>query len=160
MSPILRCLSVLIAGTLFGFGLAVAQMIDPAKVLNFLDFAGSWDPSLAFVMAGGLAVNALVTPLILKRDKPLFAEFFRLPKKTQIDTRLIVGGLIFGAGWGIAGYCPGPMITSLSFVNSDILTVLAAFILGTFASRWVLAQRDKPAESTGAMVVGAAKAGR
>ena len=160
MSATLRCLSVLFAGTLFGFGLSVAQMIDPAKVLNFLDFAGTWDPSLAFVMAGGLAVNALVTPLILKRNKPLFAEFFSLPKKTQIDARLIVGGLIFGAGWGIAGYCPGPMITSLSFANSDILTVLTAFVVGTFASRWVLAQLGKQTQPSAAVTASTAKASR
>lgn len=141
MTNTLRFLSVLIAGTLFGFGLSVAQMIDPAKVLNFLDFTGTWDPSLAFVMAGGLVVNALITPLILKRNKPLFAEYFMLPKKVQIDARIIIGGLIFGAGWGIAGYCPGPMLASLSFADSDILTVLGAFIVGTFASRWVLAHR-------------------
>ncbi len=141
MSNSLRLLAALVAGTLFGFGLAVAQMIDPAKVLNFLDLFGTWDPSLAFVMGGGLAVNALLTPFILKRRKPLLAEFFQLPKKVQIDARIIIGGVIFGVGWGIAGYCPGPMITSLSFANSDILTVFAAFVVGTFGTRWMLAHR-------------------
>ncbi|GGO86218.1 transporter [Marinobacterium nitratireducens] len=141
MSAFIRLFPALFAGILFGFGLSVAQMIDPAKVLNFLDLTGTWDPSLALVMAGGLAVNALVTPFILKRDKPLFAEFFRLPGKLQIDARIIVGGIIFGAGWGIAGYCPGPLITSLSFANSDILVTFAAFVVGTFAARWVLAHR-------------------
>ncbi|WP_432697546.1 DUF6691 family protein [Marinobacterium sp. YM272] len=141
MSNSLRLIAALVAGTLFGFGLAVAQMIDPAKVLNFLDLTGTWDPSLAFVMAGGLAVNALLTPFILKRGKPLLAEFFQLPKKVQIDKRIVFGGIIFGVGWGIAGYCPGPMITSLSFANSDILTVFAAFVVGTFGTRWFLAHR-------------------
>lgn len=133
-----RLLAALAAGTLFGFGLGVAQMIDPAKVLNFLDFFGTWDPSLAFVMAGGLLVNALVTPLILKRDRPLLAEFFRLPTKAEVDGRIIVGGIVFGIGWGLAGYCPGPMITSLSFADSDIVTVLLSFAVGTFAVRYVL----------------------
>ncbi len=141
MNNLYRLGAALIAGTLFGFGLAFSQMIDPAKVLNFLDITGAWDPSLAFVMAGGLAVNALVTPLILKRSKPMFAEFFRLPTKVEIDARIVVGGVIFGIGWGLAGYCPGPMITSLSFANTDILTVFAAFVVGTFISRWVLAHR-------------------
>lgn len=141
MSAAKRLIPALIAGVLFGFGLSVAQMVDPAKVLNFLDLTGSWDPSLALVMAAGLGVNALITPLILKRGKPLFAEFFSLPGKVQIDARIIIGGILFGAGWGIAGYCPGPLITSLSFANSDILVTFASFVVGTFAARWVLAHR-------------------
>ncbi|MFW1676953.1 DUF6691 family protein [Pontibacter sp. JAM-7] len=142
MTAMIRLVIALAAGTLFGFGLSVAQMIDPAKVLNFLDITGNWDPSLAFVMAGGLLVNALLTPLILQRSKPLFAEFFRLPGKLEVDSRIIMGGIIFGIGWGIAGYCPGPMITSLSFANMDILTVFAAFVVGTLISRWVIAHRN------------------
>jgi len=133
-----QLLAALLAGLLFGFGLGLAQMIDPAKVTNFLDLFGSWDPSLAFVMAGGLAVNAVVTPFILKRQRPLLAEFFRLPSKVEVDGRIVIGGVLFGVGWGLAGYCPGPMITSLSFADSDILTVLAAFVVGTFIARWVL----------------------
>ena len=138
MPELIRLLATLAAGTLFGFGLSVAQMIDPAKVLNFLDIFGNWDPSLAFVMAGGLAVNAILTPLILKRHRPLYAEFFRLPAKIHVDKRIVIGGIIFGTGWGLAGYCPGPLITSLSFANQDVLITLGAFILGTLASRWVL----------------------
>lgn len=133
-----QLLAALAAGTLFGFGLGLSQMIDPAKVTNFLDLLGSWDPSLAFVMAGGLLVNALLTPLILKQKRPLLAEYFRLPTKAEIDKRLVLGGVVFGVGWGLAGYCPGPMITSLSFADSDILTVVMAFVVGTFATRWVL----------------------
>lgn len=142
MSRSKQTLAALFAGTLFGFGLSVAQMIDPAKVINFLDFAGTWDPSLAFVMAGGLIVNAIIIPFILKRGKPLLAEYFRLPTKTEIDKRIVIGGVLFGIGWGVAGYCPGPMITSLSFADSDILTVLGAFVVGTFVARWVLAHRS------------------
>lgn len=133
-----QLLAALAAGSLFGFGLGLSQMIDPAKVTNFLDLLGSWDPSLAFVMAGGLLVNALLTPLILKQKRPLLAEFFRLPTKAEVDKRLVIGGVMFGVGWGLAGYCPGPMITSLSFADSDILTVVMAFVVGTFAARWVL----------------------
>lgn len=133
-----QLLAALAAGSLFGFGLGLSQMVDPAKVTNFLDLLGSWDPSLAFVMAGGLLVNALLTPLILKQKRPLLAEFFRLPTKAEVDKRLVIGGVVFGVGWGLAGYCPGPMITSLSFADSDILTVVIAFVVGTFAARWVL----------------------
>lgn len=140
MPQLIRLLTTLAAGTLFGLGLAVSQMIDPAKVLNFLDIFGNWDPSLAFVMAGGLAVNAMLTPLILKRQRPLLAEFFRLPSKVNIDKRIVIGGIIFGIGWGLAGYCPGPLITSLSFANTDILITFGAFVVGTLISRWVLAR--------------------
>lgn len=131
-------LAALAAGTLFGLGLAVAGMIDPAKVVNFLDPLGTWDPSLAFVMGGGLLVNAIATPLIMRRKTPILAEFFRTPSKQQIDKRLIIGGVLFGAGWGLAGYCPGPMITSLSFANSDIITVVGAYIVGTLIARTLL----------------------
>lgn len=133
-----RLLVALVAGILFGFGLSVAQMIDPAKVVNFLDFFGTWDPSLAFVMGGGLLVNAILTPFILKRAKPVFAEFFRVPNKAEVDRRIVIGGILFGVGWGIAGYCPGPMLTSLSFANTDILTIVGAYIVGTFATKWGL----------------------
>jgi uncharacterized membrane protein YedE/YeeE len=131
----------LISGILFGLGLSVSQMIDPAKVVNFLDITGSWDPSLAFVMAGALAVNLVATPLILKRKKPICDKLFRTPLKEQIDRRLILGAALFGIGWGIAGYCPGPMITSISFMTGDILIVLSAYIVGTLITRlWIRKQ--------------------
>ena len=147
-------LVALISGTLFGLGLSVAQMIDPAKVVNFLDITGRWDPSLAFVMAGALAVNLVATPLILKRNKPVCDTLFRTPLKEQIDRRLILGAALFGIGWGLAGYCPGPMITSVSFVSSDILIVLIAYIIGTLLTRlWMrrqeplLSEQDRQAQS-------------
>ena len=137
----------LISGTLFGLGLSIAQMIDPSKVVNFLDITGSWDPSLAFVMAGALAVNLVATPLILKRQKPICDSIFRTPLKEQIDRRLIIGAALFGMGWGIAGYCPGPMITSVSFISSDILIVLTAYIVGTLLTRlWMRKQAPKLTE--------------
>jgi len=140
-------LIALVSGILFGLGLSVAQMIDPAKVVNFLDITGSWDPSLAFVMAGALAVNVVATPLILKRNRPVCDTLFRTPLKEQIDRRLILGASLFGIGWGIAGYCPGPMITSVSFVSSDILLVLSAYIVGTFLTRlWMRKQESHLSE--------------
>ena len=140
-------LIALISGTLFGLGLSVAQMIDPAKVVNFLDITGSWDPSLAFVMAGALAVNIVATPMILKRKNPVCDTIFRTPLKEQIDRRLLIGAALFGVGWGIAGYCPGPMITSVSFVSSDILIVLTAYIVGTLLTRlWMRMQESHLSE--------------
>jgi uncharacterized membrane protein YedE/YeeE len=140
-------LVALISGTLFGLGLSIAQMIDPAKVVNFLDITGQWDPSLAFVMAGALAVNLVATPLILKRNKPVCDTLFRTPLKEQIDRRLILGAALFGVGWGVAGYCPGPLITSLSFVSSDILIVLTAYIIGTLFTRlWMRKQESHLSE--------------
>lgn len=135
-----RLIFALIAGTLFGLGLSVAQMIDPAKVVNFLDIFGTWDPSLAFVMGGALVVNAIATPLILKRERPLVSDLFRVPAKTEVDARIVGGGILFGAGWGLAGYCPGPMLTSLSFANTDIVTVVAAYLLGTIVTKWSIAR--------------------
>ena len=146
MMPLIAALA---AGTLFGLGLAIAGMIDPAKVINFLDIFGTWDPSLAFVMGGGLLVNAIATPFIMRRKTPILAEFFRTPTKHQVDKRLIIGGVLFGAGWGIGGYCPGPMLTSLSFANSDIIVVVGAYIVGTFLARTMLRawERDQQAQA-------------
>jgi uncharacterized membrane protein YedE/YeeE len=147
-------LVALISGTLFGLGLSIAQMIDPSKVVSFLDITGSWDPSLAFVMAGALAVNLVSTPLILKRKKPICDTLFRTPLKEQIDRRLILGAALFGIGWGIAGYCPGPMITSISFMSTDILIVLTAYVVGTLLTRlWMrkqtaqLSEQERQAQS-------------
>jgi hypothetical protein len=125
---------------LAGFGLCVAQMVDPAKVLNFLDVFGSWDPSLAFVMGGGLAVNGLLTAFILKRSAPVFAGVFHLPSLVKVDRKIVIGGLLFGIGWGLAGYCPGPIITSMSFVDGSILTIACAYVAGTFLARFALAR--------------------
>ena len=143
MTKSLNLAVALIAGILFGFGLSVAQMIDPAKVVNFLDVFGTWDPSLAFVMGGGLLVNAIATPLILKRRTPVLAEFFRVPAKTEVDSRIVVGGAVFGIGWGLAGYCPGPMLTSLSFADGSIVTIVVAYVVGTFATKWGLARWER-----------------
>ncbi len=138
------------AGLLFGMGLAVSGMHDPAKVLGFLDIAaiasGGWDPSLAFVMAGGLAVTLPAFWYARRRAAPLAAPAFHAPTGTAIDRRLILGALIFGAGWGLVGYCPGPAMAALAFgVTGTILFVLAMMagmlLQGFVAGRGAMADR-------------------
>lgn len=122
-----------LAGIFFGVGLVIAGMIDPAKVLNFLDVAGTWDPSLAFVMGGAIAVTATGYWLVGKRDQPLFESKFHLPAARDIDARLITGAALFGAGWGLVGLCPGPAIASLAFATAPIF----AFVSALFAGVWL-----------------------
>jgi len=142
MWVIQRLIFALLVGVIFGLGLSIAQMIDPSKVIDFLNPLGAWDPSLMVVLAVGLLVNAVATPLILQRERPLFDNFFRVPAKSDIDTRIIGGGILFGSGWGLTGYCPGPLLTSLSFANNAILISLAAYVVGTLATKWVVARID------------------
>ena len=124
----------LIAGVLFGAGLTLSQMVDPAKVQGFLDFAGiasgSWDPSLAFVMASALAVTAIGYRLAFRRAAPLMAARFSLPTQQDIDARLVAGAAIFGVGWGLAGYCPGPAVASLAFGYEEVLAFVVAMLVG------------------------------
>ena len=128
-------------GLLFGFGLIVSGMSNPAKVLNFLDvggiFAGTWDASLAFVMAGAVAVTFFGFSHVLKLGRPFFAERFYVPTRNDVDPRIIVGPAIFGIGWGLAGFCPGPALTALGFGSASALTFVAAMCGGMVLARWV-----------------------
>lgn len=130
-----RTLASLGAGLLFGLGLAVSQMANPAKVLAFLDVAGAWDPSLALVMAGAVTVTWIGYRLSLGQAKPVLCESFRLPTTTAIDARLIIGAAIFGIGWGLAGLCPGPAVTSIAFLQTETLYFLPAMLAGLFLAR-------------------------
>lgn len=104
----------LAAGLLFGAGLVIAGMTQPSKVIGFLDVAdGSWDPSLAFVIAGAIGVHAVVYQFLLRRPSPVFAALCTIPKRTEIDTKLVLGAALFGIGWGLGGFCPGPAVVSL-----------------------------------------------
>jgi uncharacterized membrane protein YedE/YeeE len=125
----------LISGILFGIGLALSQMTNPAKVLNFLDIAGNWDPSLIFVMAGALAVTTLSFRKILKRPTPLFDKEFYLSSKSAIDKPLLIGAGLFGIGWGISGYCPGPSIAGLGMGNFEAVVMIFSIYLGFIAHR-------------------------
>ena len=126
-------------GLIFGIGLVVSGMSDPAKVLNFLDFAaipaGTWDASLAFVLAGAVAVTMAGYRLVLGRPKPLLDEKFHLPSVTQIDARIIAGPAVFGIGWGLVGLCPGPAFTALGFGTGASVIFVAAMMAGMFAAR-------------------------
>lgn len=117
-------------GLLFGLGLVISQMVNPAKVLNFLDVAGTWDPSLAFVMLGAVAVTAVGYRLVLARPAPLLGERFQVPARSDIDKELVVGSALFGAGWGLAGFCPGPALTALGLGRWDVLLFVAAMLAG------------------------------
>ena len=123
-------LSALLAGLLFGAGLLLSGMTEPSKVLGFLDVTGRWDPSLAFVMGGALLVASFVFPLASKRPKSLLGEAMRLPSATQLDRRLVLGGLAFGAGWGLAGYCPGPALASIAQGGMKPLIFVIAMLAG------------------------------
>ena len=118
------------AGLLFGLGLIVSGMINPSKVIGFLDIAGNWDPSLIFVMGGGVTVTLCTFWLVLRRDRPLFAKHFFLPSKADIDTRLISGAALFGIGWGIAGLCPGPAMTGLVTLDPTVVLFVGSMIIG------------------------------
>jgi len=123
-------ISTFIAGLLFGLGLSVSEMIDPARVSGFLDIAGQWDATLLFVMGGALAVTVPVFPLILKRDRPLFSEKFNLPTRKDIDWKLVIGAALFGLGWGIAGFCPGPAISALATGMPEVFYFVLAMMGG------------------------------
>lgn len=122
--------SGLITGLLFGLGLAFGGMTDPERVLGFLDLFGAWDPTLAFVMGGAVVTTTLGYRLVLGRERPLFADQFHLPTRQDIDTPLLVGAALFGIGWGLVGYCPGPAVASLSAGQTGTLWFLAAMLAG------------------------------
>lgn len=126
----MRTLMALLTGLLFGLGLILSGMSNPAKVLGFLDLAGRWDPSLALVMGAALVVGLLVFPWAAKRPTSLLGEAMRLPSATRIDRRLVLGALTFGVGWGLAGYCPGPAIASLLYGGWKPLLFVLAMIGG------------------------------
>jgi len=130
----------LISGLIFGLGLVVSGMANPAKVQNFLDIFGTWDPSLAFVMGGAIAVTLPGYWLILKRPSPLTHTTFHLPTRQDLDPKLLAGAATFGVGWGLSGFCPGPAITSLSMLNPGTLIFVTAMIIGMWAAK-VVGQR-------------------
>lgn len=127
-----------LSGLLFGAGLAWSGIADPHKVLGFLDVAGTWDPSLLLVMAGAMLTYAVGSRLVLRRTRPWLGERFHLPMNRRIDARLLAGAAVFGIGWGLAGYCPGPALAGVGLGNGDLVWLLPALLLG-----WWLAGRGR-----------------
>ena len=131
----MKLIFALITGLVFGTGIAISGMMDPAKVLNFFDLAGTWDPSLAFVMGGALVVTFFGYRLAWKRDAPLFGGRFQVPRGTDIDMKLVGGSALFGIGWGIAGFCPGAAIPALGTGRWEVALFLVAVVAGFYARR-------------------------
>lgn len=131
----MKYVPIFFAGLLFGGGLVVSGMINPQKVINFLDVFGDWDASLAFVMGGAVAVMTLGYRIVQKRERPLFDTSFSIPNRTDIDRNLIVGASLFGVGWGLVGFCPGPAIAALSVAPSKALIFVISMLVGMFIAR-------------------------
>lgn len=131
-----RIIAALIAGIVFGAGLAISQMINPAKVLAFLDVAGEWDPSLAFVMLGAVAVTAVGYRVAFRRQRPAFDTQFHVPTRSDVDARLITGAAVFGAGWGLAGYCPGPALAGLAGGAAETVVFVASMAGAMILANW------------------------
>lgn len=122
----------LFAGLIFGYGLVLSGMSNPAKVMNFLDVAGVFDPSLIFVMLGAVATTYIGYRLVWRMERPFLSDGFQLPGKTEIDTRLVVGPVLFGVGWGLVGLCPGPALASLTFGGLSALMFFISMFIGMF----------------------------
>lgn len=123
-------LSSFVVGLLFALGLGISGMTSPSKVVGFLDIFGSWDPSLMFVMIGAIGVHATSYFFIKKRSSPLLAGSWHLPSSKEITPSLIIGAILFGVGWGLAGFCPGPAVTSLATLNNRVIIFVVAMIIG------------------------------
>ena len=131
----------LLAGLVFGLGLSLGGMTQPAVVLGFLDLFGAWDPRLVFVMGGAVLTTAIGYRLVFRRDRPLFDTDFQLPTARRFDARLIVGSALFGTGWGIAGYCPGPALASLGGGAPSLLVLVATMVAGWWLAAKIPAAR-------------------
>lgn len=133
----MKLVSSTIIGAIFGLGIAISGMANPAKVLNFFDLFGTWDPSLAFVMGGALITTAIGYRIIFGRqNKPVYAEMFHVPARADIDRRLVMGSAGFGVGWGIAGFCPGGAIPALGLGYSQTFIFMGAMITGIILARF------------------------
>lgn len=142
-------LAAFISGVIFALGLAISGMTQPAKVTAFLDFTGNWDPSLAFVMIGAIMVHAVLYRVIRRRSSPVLALTFAVPTRSDIDARLLGGAALFGVGWGLGGFCPGPAITSLASGQASVITFVLAMIAGMYLYTFVNTLKPRPASVTG-----------
>jgi len=133
-----RVLAALVSGILFGAGLAVSQMTNPAKVQAFLDVAGAWDPSLALVMGAALGVSSIAVAIARQRPQSLLGEPLQIPPPAALDLRLIAGAALFGVGWGLGGFCPGPALAGLATGVPEVWVFTASMLAGVLSYRWVL----------------------
>ncbi len=133
----LRMLVSLFSGTLFSLGLTISGMVDPQKVLGFLDIAGNWDPTLAVVMGGALLVAIPALRLIFKRSRPVLEDEFEVPTKKDLDAGLLGGSALFGVGWGLSGLCPGPAMTALASGLAPVFAFVAAMMAGMALYKWI-----------------------
>jgi len=131
----MRNLISLVSGVVFAIGLSISGMTRPGKVVGFLDVTDHWDPSLLFVMGGAVCFNFVAFRLIFKRKAPLFGEGFSQALKKSIDAKLILGAILFGVGWGLSGYCPGPVLVSIGQAKTDVWIVFGTMLLGMFVAR-------------------------
>lgn len=139
----MRTLLAFAAGLVFGLGLLLSGMADPAKVLGFLDLAGAWDPSLVAVMAGAIAVGAIAFAFARRRTRSLLGNAMQLPARTAMDGRLVAGALMFGVGWGLAGFCPGPALVALGLGAPQAIVFVGAMLAGMGLFEW-FARRSQP----------------
>lgn len=124
-----------IAGLLFGLGLGISGMTDPARVLGFLDLFGAWDPTLMFVLGGAVVTNFIGYRLVFKRSNPIYGEVFQRPTRQDLDVRLLGGSALFGIGWGLSGYCPGPAFASIAGLTVPLAAMLVAMVAGWYLAK-------------------------
>ncbi|KJY83956.1 transporter [Vibrio galatheae] len=149
MNKVIFRLTSLFAGFLFGLGMIISGMADPEKVIGFLDVAGAWDPSLAFVMGGALMVFMPAYFLLIKpKSKPVVAEEFCLAKSNKVDSRLVSGAVIFGLGWGLAGICPGPAMSSLALGNIGVWVFFASMMVGLGVTNLLICMKNSRESQT------------
>jgi uncharacterized membrane protein YedE/YeeE len=141
----MRLISVYFIGLLFGIGISISGMSNPAKVINFFDVAGTWDPSLAFVMGGALMVAFFGYRRVLRAPRPRFGAVFQLPVRRDLDGPLIAGSAAFGIGWGIAGFCPGGALPAIGTGRPEVLIFAGALLAGIFAAKWIMTRRARAA---------------
>ena len=140
----MRNIAALTCGIIFGVGLGVSQMTNPDKVLDFFDVFGAWDPSLAFVMGGAVAVTAIAFRFVLQRPHPLYADKFSLPTKADIDARLLGGSAVYGVGWGLVGFCVGPSIAALAYGDSRVAIFVVAMTVGAWLANMATRAKTTP----------------
>ncbi|KPQ14421.1 MAG: sulfur transport protein [Rhodobacteraceae bacterium HLUCCO18] len=145
----MRFVLIYLIGVVFGTGIVLSGMANPAKVINFFDVAGSWDPSLAFVMGGALIVTAIGYRLVFGRKRPIFEGRFNLPTARNLDARLLGGSAVFGVGWGISGFCPGGALPALGTGKPEVFIFVAAMLAGIFGARYLQSlSRPSPKATT------------